>query len=99
MYIPIHIVTNSNVISHASTTMDTEMAGKKVVSALAIDITEENNNDYIQTGGANTQIIVDGADADSSFVTRSTVPWNIAVPLTAQEICTNSCRCQSRISF
>ena len=37
-------------------------------------------NNHIQTGGANTMIIVDGADAVGSFVTRSTVPWNIAVP-------------------
>ena len=37
-------------------------------------------NNYIQIGGANTKIIVDGADAVGSFDTRSTVPWNIAMP-------------------
>ena len=37
-------------------------------------------NNYIQTGGANTKIIVDGSDAVGSFDTRSTVPWNIAMP-------------------
>ena len=42
--------------------------------------TEGIQNNYIQTGGANTKIIVDGTDAVGSFVTRSTVPWNIAVP-------------------
>ena len=35
----------------------------------------------IQSGGATTLIfIVDEADAVGSFVTRSTVPWNKAVP-------------------
>ena len=53
---------------------------KKVVPALAIHITEEIHNNYIQIGGANTQIIVDGADAAGSSITRSTVPWNIVVP-------------------
>ena len=39
------------------------------------------HTNYIQPGGAITLIfIVDGADAVGSFVTRSTVPWNIAVP-------------------
>ena len=39
------------------------------------------HTDYIQSGGATTLIsIVDGANAVGSFVTRSTVPWNIAVP-------------------
>ena len=38
---------------------------------------EGTHNNYIQTGGANRKIIVDGADAVGSFVTRSTVPRNM----------------------
>ena len=55
-------------------------------------------NNYIQTGGANTEIIVDGADAVVSFVTRSTVPWNIPVPPDGPRLVYKSCRCQRRIS-
>ena len=36
---------------------------------------------YIHSAAAATgKVIVDGANAVGSFVTRSTVPWNIAVP-------------------
>ena len=41
---------------------------------------ERTHNNNIQTGGANTKIIVDGADAVGSFVTRSTVPRNMEMP-------------------
>ena len=49
---------------------------------LKFHTTEEIHINYIQIGGANTQIsTVDGADAVGSFIARSTVPSNITVPL------------------
>ena len=45
------------------------------------------HTDYIQSGGATSLIsIVDGANAVGSFVTRSTVLWNIAVPLDGMKL-------------
>ena len=38
------------------------------------------HTDHIDSGGTPLEFIVDGDNAVGSFVTRSPVPWNIAVP-------------------
>ena len=64
---------------HAGATGDTTSTGKTQRMSTKTSAEGIQNNN-IQTGGANTKIIVDGADAVGSFVTRSTVLSNKAVP-------------------
>ena len=84
-------------MGHAGATVD--MTSTYKIQRMSTKTSAEGiQNNHIQTGEANTKIIVDGADAVGSFVTRSTIPWNIAEPPDGPRLMYNFCRSHCRIS-